>query len=107
MRLRLPEQMRHVQQVAAILFQDAMQLEIAGDARTRWAAQGTVMKFGGSDLDTAQLSGNADQEVLVVVIEARQRANGVAGVGADAKLADTANVDGNVHSCSVTSARKG
>ena len=29
--LRLPEQMRHVQQVAAVFFQDPVQFEIAGD----------------------------------------------------------------------------
>ena len=43
-------------------------------------------------------AGNAEQEVLVVVVESRQRAYGVAGVGADAKLVDAPDVDGDAHS---------
>jgi hypothetical protein len=48
--------------------------------------------------DVAQLAGNAQQEVFGAMIEARQRANGVASIGTHAKFIDSPDVDGNAHS---------
>ncbi len=55
------------------------------------------MKFGGSGSDVAQLAGNADEEIFVIVVQARQRANGIAGISADAKLGDAPDIDGDAH----------
>ncbi len=48
--------------------------------------------------DTAELAGNSQQEVLVILIQPRQRPYGVAGIGPNAKLADAADIDGYAHS---------
>ena len=96
MRLRLPEQVRHVQQVAAMLLQNAVQLQIAGD-RELVGLAGNGDEVRRQRLDVAQLAGNADEDVFVLVIQTRQSADGIAGVSPDAELGDAANVDGDAH----------
>ena len=92
--------MRHVQQVATVMLQNAIQLEIAVKRElvgVSWNS-GEVWRQG---LDVAQFSGNAEQEVFGALVEARQSADGVAGVGAYAELIDPPNVDGDAHKFSV------
>ena len=94
--LRLPEKMRHVQQVAAVLFEDAVQLEIAVErefVRMRWNPDEVV----GKRFNIAEPSRNSQQEVLVKVVEARKCTNGVTCVGANAEFIDSPNVDGDTH----------
>ena len=85
-----------MQQVAAMLLQNAMQLEIAGDGELVWLA-GDGDEVRRQWLDVAQPARNADENVLVVVIEARQCANGVAGISPHAELGDAADVDSDAH----------
>ncbi len=98
--LRLPEQMRHMQQVAAVMLEDAMQLQVAVD-RKLVGMRGNGDEVGRQWLDVAQLSREAEQKVFRALVEARQGANGVAGVGAHAKLVDPPDVDGDAHKFSV------
>ena len=55
------------------------------------------MKFVGQGFDVAQAPGNAQQEVLVEIVEARQCADGVAGIGPHAEFVDPPDVDGDAH----------
>jgi len=55
--------------------------------------------------DVAELARDAEQEVLVEVVEARQGADGVAGIGAHTEFVDPPDVDGDAHGLSVNRRR--
>ena len=88
--------MRHMQQIATVMLEDAMQFEIAVE-RELVGMRGNGDEVWRQRFDVAKLPGNAEQEVLVEVVEARQGANGVAGIGAHTEFVDPADVDGDAH----------
>ena len=94
--LRLPEQVRHVQQVNLVVAQNAVELEIALQ-RELVGMRRDRDEVGRQRFHVAQLAGNAEEEVFGTVIEPREGANGIAGVGPHAKLVDPPDVDGNAH----------
>jgi len=88
--------MRNVQQVATVLFEDTIQLEIAVE-RELVRVRGNSDEVIGQRLDVAEPSGNSQQKVLVKVVKARECTNGVARVGANAEFIDSPDVDGDAH----------
>ena len=94
--LWLPEKMRHMQQIAAMLFQDAIQFEIAVE-RELVRVRGNCNEVLWKRLSIAKPSGNSQQEVFVGIVEARECTNGVARVGANAEFIDSPDVDGDAH----------
>ena len=95
--LRFPEKMRNVQQVATVLFEDSIQLEIAVE-RELVRMRGNRDEVIGQRLDVAEPSRNSQQKIFVAAIEARECTNGVARVGANAEFIDSPDVDGDAHS---------
>src|SRR5271157_1444644 len=98
--LRFPEQMRHMQQVAAEAFQQLMQFKVALK-RELVRLRRQHLEVRRQSLGFGELSRNSDQEVFVFAIQARQRANGVARIGPNAKFADPPDVDRDSHNTSV------
>ena len=80
-----------------MLLENAVQFEIAVERE--------LVRMGGNRdeivrqrFNVAELSRNSQQKILVEVIEARERTNGVACVGANAEFVDSPDVDGDAHS---------
>src|SRR5271166_4692438 len=94
--LWLPEEVWHMQQVAVEAFQQTMQLEVAPN-RKLIRLRGQEFEIRRQTLDAGELSRNPDEEVFVLVVQARKGANGVARVSPDAELANTPDIDRNPH----------
>lgn len=79
-----------------------MQLEITGDGEFIRLA-GNSDEVGRQRPNVAKPAAradfvrNADEKIFVIVIEARQGADGVAGISPDTELGDAANIDGDAH----------
>jgi len=93
---RYPKKMGNMNQFALQPLDDAAKFKVA--------SQGVIglEKSNGIEVrrqrtDLRHLLRRADQKIFVGVIEPAQGADDVPGVGADAELSDTANVNGDLH----------
>src|SRR5208337_2237709 len=98
--LRFPEQMWHMQQVAAEAFQQLMQFKVALK-RELVRLRRQRLEVRRQSLGPDDLSRDSDQEVFVFAVQARQRTDGVARIGPNAKFADPPDVDRDSHNTSV------
>ena len=67
----------------------------------------TAWKFGGSAPHSATFVRRSDEEVLAVAVEARQRADHVPDVGANAEFRHATDVDGYFHRLNLTTGGTG
>src|SRR5271167_2735195 len=98
--LRLPEEMGHVQQIAAEALQEVVQFEVAGKRELVGLGR-QHFEIRRQALGSRKLSRNSDKVVLVFVVQTRKRTNGVTRVGPHAELANTPDVDRDPHDTSV------
>ena len=94
--LRDPEQVRNVQHVDALPLQRAMKLEVGG-GRIIVVGAFKVREVLGKRPHIVNTAGHAEQEILVLVVQPAQGPHHVTNIGADTEVADTADVDRDLH----------
>ena len=78
------------------MLQDAVQLEITGEGEFVRLA-GTVTKFAGNRSFAGSFPGMPIRKYSFCVIETRQCANRVTGVGPDTVFSNATNIDRDAH----------
>jgi len=94
--LRLPEEMGNMQQVAAIVFQNAVELKKASDGKFI-GLSGNGNEVWRQGTDVGQPARDAEKYVFVFPVQPCQSADRVAGVCSHTKIGNAPDVDRNSH----------
>jgi hypothetical protein len=85
-----------VHEIAAVLANGLSKFHPATERKFP-AEERDIPNVGGQGTDLLNAFRRSDKEVLILAVQAAQSADDVPDVGADAKIGNPANIDGDLH----------